>query len=573
MKQVLILYCRCALALFLSAMSSNLFAQPVVSEVPLTVKWSGTGGSLYTLQLYFGTSHGSHFCIDSADSIGSHHEEFLPPRPPGGIQDARFVWPRDGAGSTCFDQGSRCDYRPYTAPAQKDTFRVCIQRCSPPACSVPDTVAFSWPNDLASRFTQVTLYYYTHSLNMLTASSLDVTNYFLSDYGNAFIADIICVTRNAIAVNSPNGGEAWLAGSIQNITWAGVNIPGKVKIDLSTDDGLTFPVVVTDSTANDGHEPWLVTAPATSTARIRVTSVEMPSVSDMSDANFAIASLKTITLRDEGGESDSLEYGTIAGATDDIDPSLGEYELPPPPPVGVLDVRWQITGTQGARRDLRDTLGGARVQVTYTGKLQPGEGGYPFHLRWDRNSLSQGYYTLQDGFGGSFFSADMRQQDSVAISDEEVTRFQIIYDSGLRAYNTQAGWNILSLPVTVLDRRKIAVFPTSTSVAYAYTTSGYVARDTLSYGVGYWLRYPAIQSLSVSGSPRYRDTINVVQGWNMIGSISNPVPVANVIQIPTGIVASPYYGYSSTGYSPAATITPMRGYWVKVLQNGKLVLH
>jgi hypothetical protein len=132
------------------------------------------------------------------------------------------------------------------------------------------------------------------------------------------------------------------------------------------------------------------------------------------------------------------------------------------------------------------------------------------------------------------------------------------------------GWNMLSLPLTVADRSTTSLFPTAISPAYAFT-SGYVIRDTLEYGVGYWLKFPSVQDLSVEGAARTSDTIHVIQGWNLIGSISNPVPVGTIVEIPSGIVVSPYYGYGS-GYVPTTSIEPMRGYWVKVNQMGSLVL-
>jgi hypothetical protein len=78
--------------------------------------------------------------------------------------------------------------------------------------------------------------------------------------------------------------------------------------------------------------------------------------------------------------------------------------------------------------------------------------------------------------------------------------------------------------------------------------------------------------VSIPGQPLAADTIDVAQGWNMIGSISTSVPVGNIVQIPTGIVASQYFGYTGGMYNPATTIDPMKGYWVKVNQNGRLVL-
>jgi hypothetical protein len=262
------------------------------------------------------------------------------------------------------------------------------------------------------------------------------------------------------------------------------------------------------------------------------------------------------------------------GATDGIDGAFGEYELPPAPPIGVFEVRWQIEGTQGTRRDIRDTVGGTRQQIIYTGTMQAGGGGYPFVLRWNRAELPmEGAFTLRDGNGGTVFLVNMRQQDSVVVSSPAIHVFEIVYDAGTTVYSAvENGWNIVSLPVTKADRRKTVVFPTSTSNAFAYTPVGYVARDTLDYGVGYWLKFPSTGAVSVTGDSMAVDTIEVVQGWNIIGSISSAVPVGNIIQIPTGIVVSPYFAYSSTGYSPATSIDPMRGYWVKSAQSGKLVL-
>ncbi len=286
-----------------------------------------------------------------------------------------------------------------------------------------------------------------------------------------------------------------------------------------------------------------------------------------------VAFQSRIILRDNGGLSDSLEYGTGAGSTDGIDAIFGEYELPPLPPSGVLDVRWRITGTLGTKRNIRDTLGGTHVQNIYTGLMQPGEGGYPFVLRWNRLELPAGTFTLRDEFGGIFFQVNMKLQDSLVVADENLTAFQIVYGNGSTVNSSvPSGWSIVSLPVSMSDRRKTQVFPTSSSTAFAFTPTGYANRDTLDYGKGYWLKFPSAQPLSLSGGLRTLDTISVSQGWNIIGSISSAVPVGSIIQIPSSIVTSLYFGYSTTGYAATTSIDPMSGYWVKVNQNGFLVL-
>ncbi len=138
-------------------------------------------------------------------------------------------------------------------------------------------------------------------------------------------------------------------------------------------------------------------------------------------------------------------------------------------------------------------------------------------------------------------------------------------------YVYTTGWNMVSLPLTITDRRSVAAFPTAVSSAFAYDSSqGYVARDTLDYGRGYWLKFPSGQTVSLTGTTRTLDTVRVSAGWNIIGSISEPVPVASIQQLPAGIVMSPFFRYSE-GYGAADTLQPASGYWVKTSAAGRLV--
>jgi hypothetical protein len=139
-------------------------------------------------------------------------------------------------------------------------------------------------------------------------------------------------------------------------------------------------------------------------------------------------------------------------------------------------------------------------------------------------------------------------------------------------YPVANSWNLVSLPLTVVDARKTAVFPTATSYAYAFQIpGGYVRRDTLENGTGYWLKFPSSQSVSITGAIRAKDTLAVYTGWNLIGSVSAPAVADSIIQIPPGIVTTSYYGYTGA-YTAADTLQPAKGYWVKVSQNGTIVL-
>jgi hypothetical protein len=134
-----------------------------------------------------------------------------------------------------------------------------------------------------------------------------------------------------------------------------------------------------------------------------------------------------------------------------------------------------------------------------------------------------------------------------------------------------ANWNLVSVPLTVSDYAKAVLYPTSVSEAFAFQNT-YNAETVLTKGVGYWLKFDQAQTVNISGLPLNLDTVAVVSGWNLIGSISNSILVASINQIPSGIVSSSFYGYQ-TGYYLADSINPGRGYWVKVNQDGKLVLN
>lgn len=131
---------------------------------------------------------------------------------------------------------------------------------------------------------------------------------------------------------------------------------------------------------------------------------------------------------------------------------------------------------------------------------------------------------------------------------------------------------MVSVPVTLSDSRKASAFPSSISPAFAYDQGvGYVQKDTLKNGLGYWLKFATSERVTTAGVRRYVDTVDVKIGWNMIGTISNPALIDSVVQIPPGLVASRYYGYNGS-YTNADTLKPGAGYWVKVNQNGKLVI-
>lgn len=136
---------------------------------------------------------------------------------------------------------------------------------------------------------------------------------------------------------------------------------------------------------------------------------------------------------------------------------------------------------------------------------------------------------------------------------------------------TDYSWNLISVPVIVSDFRRVAVYPTATSSAFAYNGSSYILSETLKNRRGYWLKFPIKGSVNVSGGGISSDTFSVTTGWNLVGSISSDVPVLFITSNPPGLITSNFYEYYY-GYYVTDTIKAGRGYWVKVNQAGTLTL-
>src|SRR5207249_1676568 len=140
------------------------------------------------------------------------------------------------------------------------------------------------------------------------------------------------------------------------------------------------------------------------------------------------------------------------------------------------------------------------------------------------------------------------------------------YAAGAALYRVNGGWNVLSLPVLVQDPRVRAVYPTASSPAFAYSGSYYLL-DTINPGTAYWIKFPASQTLWLSGTSSHHDTLGLEQGWNMIGTVSDSVVTANVFTDPPGLIASHFFGFNQ-GYTTADVLVPGQGYWVRFSNTG-----
>ncbi|MGV3724424.1 MAG: hypothetical protein ACO1SX_26320 [Actinomycetota bacterium] len=159
------------------------------------------------------------------------------------------------------------------------------------AAAAPDTGTFDWTPQLPVSAT----------CQIRITSTLDSS---VSDTSDANFS----IVQGSLTVNSPNGGELVRFGQTHRIRWTSTDFAltsPLVRIELSRDGGANFSELLFSGVSNSaGQIDWVVTGPATTSARIRVTAATQSVFTDDSDANFEIREPSVINLqRPNGGEA------------------------------------------------------------------------------------------------------------------------------------------------------------------------------------------------------------------------------------------------------------------------------
>lgn len=106
------------------------------------------------------------------------------------------------------------------------------------------------------------------------------------------------IVNPTVTVTAPNTAVSWRAGDTKSITFSHTLGVGRtVLIEVSRDAGATWSSVstMTTTSATSGTFAWVVSGPATTTARVRVSWDADAAVSDVSDVNFTILPRTTVS--------------------------------------------------------------------------------------------------------------------------------------------------------------------------------------------------------------------------------------------------------------------------------------
>jgi hypothetical protein len=128
--------------------------------------------------------------------------------------------------------------------------------------------------------------------------------------------------RGSLRLVTPNGGEVWEVGSKKSISWKPTGSIDKVKLEYSSDGGVTYPYLIVSSTeAFPAVYEWSVPDTITTHARVKVSDTSDATVYDTSDNDFKIQGSLTITIPNGGeewrvGSSEEITWDVVGSISD-----------------------------------------------------------------------------------------------------------------------------------------------------------------------------------------------------------------------------------------------------------------
>ncbi len=325
-----------------------------------------------------------------------------------------------------------------------------------------------------------------------------------------------------------------------------------------------------------------------------------------------------------------LTFGTGKGASDDIDTLFGETEATAYPSQSIFFARWfpprmvdSAAAAGGQFNGLIDTRGlpplptnpsfnrpsldirNYRTDTTLVYCAQFGAGApqnYPIVIEYDtRDFPVDAQLFIRDNVNGTIFNTDMRGSTQTGsttrtfvIRDPNITGFCIEYT--LPSVITTAevvakGWNLVSIPVKPSNPNTGVVFPNASSgKPVTFTSNQWQEVDTVSAGIGYFVKYSETLDRTISGVPVKRIdkdlplyiTVKVFRGWNTVGALAVPTTTDPAYMYFKPINTSQgtpnrngeVYSYKpQRGYEQTSQILPGLGYWVKVDRDGYYTLY
>jgi hypothetical protein len=264
--------------------------------------------------------------------------------------------------------------------------------------------------------------------------------------------------------------------------------------------------------------------------------------------------------------SANASFGVRPDATEDYD-SQYDVPSPPSPPGDYIEMYFPHSGGNWPaflgnkyKTDFTDPL-----KLKWLFKIETTLSSGIVSIIWDTSTvflLPTGYsIILKDSTTGN--KINMRKENNYQFDYNTIRYFLINIEFDSVEFTVKPGWNLISVPRSGCDSLKGIIFPNAISNAFSYNNN-YIIRDTLRTGIGYWLKFSAQETITITGLPDIGNMINVKKGWNIIGSIDREVSIPV-----NSLIISNFFEYDN-GYKVSTTLKPGKGYWVKINNDGDI---
>ncbi len=385
----------------------------------------------------------------------------------------------------------------------------------------------------------------------------------VSDATNATVTDVSdgsFTIKGALSLTSPNGSETWVVGESRNITWGRTGSITSVKLEYSTDGGVSYPNVIIASTgAGAGSYGWTVADAIGGDVRVRVSDASDATVKDTSDASFAIKGALAIAspngsevwvvnsvhdiswVRTGSISNVKLEYSTnafadelqttvITNSTDATGTPSGSYKYAWTIPDAISNtVKVRVTNTADATvKDVSDitfrvigalalgapnggekwTVGGSQnITWTRTGGIGS------VKLEYSTNGGSSYDYTITNSTSAGALSYAWDIPDSISTQ----VRVKISDASDAGVFDTSdANFAILG-GFAIISPNGAEVWAVDESHDITWSTNGTVSSVKLEYSTDGGTTYPNVIVASTPNNNSY--------SWNVPDAISITVKV------------------------------------------------
>jgi len=165
----------------------------------------------------------------------------------------------------------------WTSPNMTENVRIEVNRTYPGttwetlAASAPNTGSYSW----------------TVTSPATTTARIRISGVTHTAVKDSSDASFTIAARTA-TVTAPNGGEVWTVPNVNTISWSWQYVTGMFNIELNRNYPSGPWEMLASGVTPSGTYSWQVTSPASTHARIRITSMSYPIATDVSDGDFTI---------------------------------------------------------------------------------------------------------------------------------------------------------------------------------------------------------------------------------------------------------------------------------------------